>query len=144
MADPLSILGAALGVVSLGLQVHEEITSYCKSWRGAQEEIQEIANKAEGLVGPLKALREIINESEVTDPEITFDLRNKIESLRGGIQKVRNAIDLWQPALSAESFSEKIRAHRKKAAYPFRKEALRSLANDLDSIQLGLQTTLHV
>ncbi|KAJ5995488.1 hypothetical protein N7481_002465 [Penicillium waksmanii] len=144
MADPLSILGAALGVVSLGLQVREEITSYCKAWRGAEEEIQEIANKAESLEGPLKALREIIQESQLSNPGIAYDLQNKIQSIRGGIQKVQNAVDLWKPALSAKGFGEKMRAQRKRAAYPFRKEALRALANDLDSLQMGLQTTLHV
>lgn len=144
MADPLSILGAALGVVSLGLQVREEITSYCKAWRGAEEEIQEIANKAESLEGPLKALRDIIKESQLSNPSIAYDLQNRIQSIRGGVQKIQNAVDLWQPALSAKGFSEKMRAQRKRAAYPFRKEALRALANDLDSLQMELQTTLHV
>ncbi|CAI7673747.1 unnamed protein product [Penicillium pancosmium] len=144
MADPLSILGAALGVVSLGLQVREEITSYCKAWRGAEEEIQEIANKAESLEGPLKALREIIQETQLSNPGIAYDLQNKIQTIRGGILKVQNAVDRWKPALSAKGFGEKIRAQRKKAAYPFRKEALRALANELDSLQMGLQTTLHV
>lgn len=146
MADPLSILGAALGVVSLGLQVREEISSYCKAWRGAHAEIQEIADKAEALEAPLKALRVIIQEAQVSNPkdDIAYDLQSKIDNLRGGIRKVQNAVDLWKPALSAKGFGEKIRVQSKRAAYPFRKEALRRLANDLDGIQIGLQTTLHV
>ncbi|KAJ5099022.1 hypothetical protein N7532_006023 [Penicillium argentinense] len=151
MADPLSILGAALGVISLGLQVRSEITSYCSAWRGAHDEIQEVANKAEALDAPLCALREIIPETELSDPDVAYDLQKKMEVLRGGVVKVKEAVDRWRPALCAETtqkaesgLSARLRSHRKRAAYPLRKEALRTLVGELDGLQIGLQTTLQI
>lgn len=149
MADPLSIAGAALGVVSLALQVHDDITSYCKAWRGAQEEIEDVAKKAEGLAVPLRALRDIIQDTQITNPDIAEDLLSKVTILRAGVEKVQASVDKCRPDFQAvatdqSSFSDKFRAHRKRAAYPFRKDALRALAADLDGMQINLQTTLQV
>ncbi|KAJ5805275.1 hypothetical protein N7474_011162 [Penicillium riverlandense] len=144
MADPLSALGTALNVISLGLQVREEIVSYCRAWRGIHQELQEVANKADGLEAPLEALREIIQETQLTDPEIAEDLQTKLGALRGGIERVQASIHKWRPTISPESVRDKIRAQGKRAAYPFRKDMLRELANELDSVQINLHTTLHV
>ncbi|KAJ5604460.1 hypothetical protein N7510_009614 [Penicillium lagena] len=135
MADPLSVLGTALSVISLGLQMREEIVSYCRAWRGIHQELQDVANKADGLEAPLEALREIIQETQLTDPKIAEDLQTKLGALRGGIERTRDL---------PESVRDKIRAKGKRAAYPFRKDMLRELANELDSIQINLHTTLHV
>ncbi|CRG85434.1 hypothetical protein PISL3812_02496 [Talaromyces islandicus] len=147
MADPLSIAGTALSVISIALQVREEITSYCKAWRGAQEEIQDVARKAESLAVPLEALRDIIQDIQLTDPDIAEDLLKKVDILRVGVEKVQASVAKCRPdfqAFAGESFSDKFRAHRKRAAYPFRKDALRALATDLDGMQINLQTTLHI
>ncbi|KAJ5673940.1 hypothetical protein N7462_009379 [Penicillium macrosclerotiorum] len=144
MADPLSIAGTALGVISFALQVREEIVAYCRSWRGAHQEIQDIASKVEGLESPLEALRQLIQETELTDPQIANNLRENTETLREGIERVKTSIEKCRPAIVPETLSEKVRAHGKRAAYPFRKEALRGLANDLDAMQINLHTTLHV
>ena len=144
MADPLSVLGAALSVISLGLQVREEIVSYCRAWRGALQELQDVANKADGLETPLKALQQLIQETQLTDPEIAEDLQTKLGALRGGIERVQASIEKWRPTVAPESVRDKIRAQGKRAAYPFRKDLLRELATELDSIQINLHTTLHV
>ncbi|KAL4897052.1 hypothetical protein BDV59DRAFT_83944 [Aspergillus ambiguus] len=147
MADPLSIAGTALGVVSIALQVREEIVRYCKAWRGAQEDIQDVAKKAEGLAVPLAALRDIIQDTQLTNPDIADDLLSKVNVLRAGIEKVQASVEKCRPdfqAFAGESVRNKLRAHRKRAAYPFHKNALRALASDLDGMQVNLQTTLHM
>jgi hypothetical protein len=143
----LSIAGTALGVISLALQVREQIASYCKAWRGAQEEIEVVANKAESLAVPLRALQDIIQDTQITNPDLAEDLLSKVDILRVGVEKVQASVEKCRPdfeAFASESFSDKFRAHRKRAAYPFRKDALRALVNDLDGMQINLQTTLHV
>lgn len=139
--------GTALGVISLALQVRDEIATYCKAWRGAQEDIEEVANKAEGLVVPLGALRDIIQDTQLTNPDIAEDLRSKLDVLRVGVEKVQASVKKCRPdfeAFAGDSFSDKLRAHRKRAVYPFRKDALRALATDLDGMQINLQTTLQM
>ncbi|KAL3469151.1 hypothetical protein BJX99DRAFT_265470 [Aspergillus californicus] len=58
MADPFSIAGSTVGVVSLGLQVCNTLVTYCRSVKDADQDIQTIANKAAGLRVPLKTLRD--------------------------------------------------------------------------------------
>lgn len=147
MADPLSIAGTALGVISLALQVREEIASYCKAWRGAQEDIQDVANKAEGLAVPLRALQEIIQNTQLTNPDIAADLLSKVQILQVGVERVQASVRKCRPdfeAFAGKGFSDRLRAYRKRSAYPFRKDALRALATDLDGMQVNLQTSLHM
>lgn len=62
MSDPVSVAGSAVGVISLGIQVCQQIVSYCQSWRGYDQDIQKVASKADGLRTPLKKLREMIEK----------------------------------------------------------------------------------
>ncbi|CEL01110.1 hypothetical protein ASPCAL00702 [Aspergillus calidoustus] len=69
MADPFSIAGSTVGVISLGLQVCGLLITYCRSVKDADQDIRSIPNKASGLRVPLKTLRDILEEYEFSDTE---------------------------------------------------------------------------
>ncbi|CAI7614167.1 unnamed protein product [Penicillium glandicola] len=141
MSDPLSVAGTAVGIISLGLQVCGEIVSFCQAWRGFNEDIQNITEKADGLRMPLRALREMIEDFRTTDPTIASDLETKAMSIERAIKRLKTATDRYA---STTSDTDSLRFQLKKAAYPFRKEGLRDMASDLDSIQLVLHTALQI
>lgn len=141
MSDPLSVAGTAVGIISLGLQVSGEIVSYCQKWQGFNEDIQNIGQKADGLRMPLRALRELIEDFHTTDPTIASDLENKAKSIEQVIKRLKTATDRYA---STTSDPDSFRFQLKKAAYPFRKEGLREMASDLDSVQAVLQTAIQM
>lgn len=143
MSDPLSVAASAVGIISLGLQVCKEIVSYCEAWRGYDEDIQRIATKAHELRLPLQQLRALIEDPRLDDPDILKDLEGKAFNLQTTVVKLQKTIDKFKPALS-DSVPDKIRAQLKKASYPFRKDTLREIENDLQGMQIDLQTTLDM
>lgn len=139
MSDPLSVAGTAVGIISLGLQVCGEIVSFCQAYRGFDEDIQLIGEKADGLRQPLRVLRRIIEDFGTTDPTIASDLEKKAKTIEKVIQRLKKATDGYS-SLPCDRVS--FRFQLKKAAYPFRKEGLSDMANDLDSVQAMLNTAI--
>ncbi|CAG7958813.1 unnamed protein product [Penicillium olsonii] len=142
MSDPLSVAGSAVGIISLGLQVCGEIVSYCQAWRGFDEDIQRITEKADGLCMPLKGLREIIEYAQRNSHAEASDLESKTQSLQQAILRLKSATD--RCASTGSITPNGIRYQLKKATYPFKKDGLREISTDLDSIQMLLHTTLHI
>ncbi|KAK4861551.1 hypothetical protein LT330_003586 [Penicillium expansum] len=141
MSDPLSIAGTAVGIISLGLQVCGEIVSFCQAWQSFNEDIQNIGQKADGLRMPLRVLRELIEDFRTTDPMIASDLENKAKSIEHVIKRLKTATDRYA---TGKSNPDSFRFQLKKAAYPFKKEGLREMASDLDSVEAVLQTALQM
>ncbi|KAL3488605.1 hypothetical protein BJX62DRAFT_239957 [Aspergillus germanicus] len=95
MADPFSIAGSTVGVVSLD----------------ADQDIQSISNKAAGLRVPLKTLRDILEEYEFSDPEthpwtigssaqsdIRDDLKDKVQVIVAAIERLKESINKYGPS----------------------------------------------
>ncbi|KAJ5434000.1 hypothetical protein N7491_004595 [Penicillium cf. griseofulvum] len=141
MSDPISVAGTAVGIISLGLQVCGEIVSFCQAWQGFNDDIQNIGQKADGLRMPLRALRRLIEDFRTTDPTIATDLEQKAKSIEQAIKRLKTATDRYS---STASDTDSFRFQLKKAAYPFRKEGLRDMASDLDSVQGVLDTALLI
>ncbi|KAJ5144874.1 hypothetical protein N7448_002266 [Penicillium atrosanguineum] len=143
MSDPFSVAGSAVGVISLGLQVCQQLTSYCQAYNSYDEEIKKIGSRSESLQRPLKDLRELIEEARAKDPEIATDLADKALNLQSMVNSLRGTIDRMIPTMTANT-QGKIRSQVNKVIYPFRRETLRDMLRDLDGIQVVLQTTLSI
>ena len=143
MSDPLSVASSAVGIISLGLQLCSQIVSYCQAWQGCNHDVQNMASRAEGLRTPLKKLRELIEDSRLTDPMIAGDLEEKALSLQHIIQRLEKKTKEYTP-VGPKNTPDKFRVSIKKAGYFFQKDVLRDMINDLDGIQIVLQTTLDM
>lgn len=141
MADPISITGTAVGVLSFGLQVCGEIVSYCQAWRGFDEDIQNFARKADGLRTPLEVLRRLLGNSESTDVTSSKDIEEKLQQIERVIKRLKESTDRFTKRGSGDAAA--IRAQFKKATYPFRRNGLHDMSSDLDHLQLSLHTILH-
>jgi hypothetical protein len=141
MSDPISVTGTAVGVVSLGLQVCGEIVSYCQAWRGFDRDIQNFSQKADGLRIPLQVLYGLLANFQAIDIATSKDIEEKLEQIEEVIKRLNEAIA--QLATKGSGNTAAIRAQFKKATYPFRKDGLREMSSDLNSLHLCLHTVLH-
>ncbi|KAL3467110.1 hypothetical protein BJX64DRAFT_283835 [Aspergillus heterothallicus] len=157
MADPFSIAGSAVGVISLGLQVCSLLVAYCQSVKDADQDIESVLNKAAGLRVPLKTLRDILEEYEIADPEtspwtvgsaaqsdIREDMKDKVQTIVAAVERLKASVDKYKPPVSHGGPDGRFRASYKKLVYHFRKDTLRDMIRDLDEIQMNLHTSLHV
>jgi hypothetical protein len=143
MADPFSAASSAIGVISLGLQIAQQLVKFCQAYQSYDEDAQRIEYKAESLRRPLKALREIIEDAQISNPELASDLSEKALGLQGMVNRLKVTIERHLPIIP-DGFPEKIKGQLKKVVYPFRRGSLREMFDDLDGIQNALQTTLSM
>ena len=142
MGDPFSVASGAVGIISLGLQVCTQLVSYCQAWNDCEDDIQQLGNRASSLRVPLKQLRELIEETRLSDPETSSDLEEKAMHLEGSVRKLQKKLDTCKPVL--DDFASKVRTQMKKATHLFRKDMLCGMEKDLDAIQQTLQTALDM
>lgn len=142
MSDPFSIASGAVGVISLGIQLCKHITEYAEGWRGYDEDIESIGLKAESLKGPLKQLRDLVEDTRLTDSETANNISNKVLELERCLKRLENRLAQAKPVIS-DSLKERLRNKLKKVAYPVRAQnALRDIKADLESIQATIQFAL--
>ncbi|KAJ5159911.1 uncharacterized protein N7482_006915 [Penicillium canariense] len=141
MADPFSAATGAIGIISLGLQVAQQLVTYCQAYQSYDEDAQRIKSRAEGLQRPLRALGEIIEDARVSNPELATDLAEKALGLQRMVNRLKETVDQHLPIIP-DKFPKKIKGQLKRAIYPFRRDSLRGIIDDLDCIQNALQTSL--
>lgn len=86
----------------------------------------------------------MIEETRITQPETSADLSEKAMSINASIARLQEILKRYGPTGASDNFSGKARDQLKRAVYHFRKDALRDMAANLDSMQNALNTTLLV
>lgn len=142
MDDAFSATANAVGIISLGLQACDQIISYCQAWSNYSNDIQRLATKADSLRVPLKRLRDLIEDAQLTDPKIADDLETKAFDLQDSVERLRDKLERYQPVL--DTFPDRVRTQLNEAAHPFHRDSLRDMENDLDGMEQSLQTTLEM
>lgn len=99
--------------------------------------------KAESVCVPLKALREIIEETRMTHPDTATDLSKKAMDITVSVKRLQGILERYGPRASSD-LPGKAKNQLKRAVYHFRKETLRDMGTELDSMQNILQTSLAV
>lgn len=142
MTDPLSITGNAVGVISLGLVVCGKIVEYGRAYKGYRDDIQQMITKAEAVCTPLKVLREIIEMTQINQPDTAIDLSESVMRIDASITRLRNKIERYGPANNPDGSPDIVRNQARRIIYRFRKDALRDMGLDLDHMQATLRTLI--
>ena len=144
MVDPLSVTGTTVGIVSLGLTVCQSLISYYGPWSAYNEEISELASKAEGLKTTLQTVQGTLEKFESTESIQTMGVKTRIMSCIQALQRLEKEIEKCKKTQSPSDFREKLQAIRKRVLYPFKRETLLWLKNTVEWLQANLNTTFQV
>ena len=93
MADPLSITGVAVGLVSLGLEVCQGLTEYYESWKTHDDDIRRALEKIDSLSSTLRALEGILNQPDVSSLSTAHNAQSIMVSVRTGIKAAQDILD---------------------------------------------------
>ncbi|KAF3385465.1 hypothetical protein F1880_002701 [Penicillium rolfsii] len=143
MADPLSTASSAIGVISLSLQIAQQLITFCHAYQSYDEDAKRIKSKAESLRLSLRTLRDLIEDAQVSNPDLAEDLSEKALGMQHMVNRLRKRFERHLPTI-ADGFPEKIRGQIKRIVYPFRRDEVKEMFEDLDGIQNALQTTLSM
>ncbi|KAF4915201.1 hypothetical protein CGCVW01_v010389 [Colletotrichum viniferum] len=139
MAEPVGITGTAAGLVSLGLQLYGEISSYLAAYKGRKQDLDFAKLQCDNL----KRCIDAINSAAL--PPTSDALTASLQSCQKELDALNDLVKRFQdPSSPAATLSRKLRERGKKLAYPFQREGLRELKERLEStvpvLQLATQT----
>ena len=142
MADPFSVTGSAVGVISLGLKVFSGLLQYYADWKDSEKDLAATYTSIEGLTKTLILIRDTL-DGQSFRRGIVDGVTESLDSCFGGVQTLEKKLAKIRQATSDKP-GEKLRAHVRKAAYPFKKSTLVKLGevvSDLrDNLSLAVNT----
>lgn len=145
MADPLSVAGLALAVVSLGLQVTGGITDYFDSLKSRDQDIASIIQQNDTLKKTLQVIESSISRFQNDHRTATEALRQFLDSSNDELKFLEGMVaTLTTNDQGTIDRRTKARNKGKKLLYPFHRPKLEQMATKIHHInatlQLGLQS----
>ena len=141
MADPLSIVGTAAGLVSLGLQLYGGLSDYIDGVKCSREEIVSAARRLESFKDCLHAI-----ESALPGLHSLEGLPSVIRCIRLCEEQMAELATLLGEVMEQPlggQLRDRIARQKQKLVYPFRREKLRRLEDRLNSLNSTLSTAVQ-
>lgn len=146
MADPLSIVGTAAGLVSLGLQLYGGIKDYLDAIQSRQEDLASIHRHATALKNALGAIEAGIQSRSVTNQTSAPAAISCLQSCGAELNALSAVLAEITPSSSAlgpNTFRLKLKEEKMKLTYPFKRSNISKLEERLQNANLTLHTALH-
>jgi len=147
MADPVSLAGTAIGVLSLGIQVCQELRNYVNSASSRDKNIATILEQTTTLISIFDALRTVLPSvlsavdasRTATGPgAMLAALELCVEQVQGKISEVHTMLSsLREPQVTTAQ--AKIRDVGKRLLYPLRRADTQELQKQLDGLVSNAQ-----
>jgi hypothetical protein len=144
MADPVSIIGTAVGVTSLGVQVCQAVIQYYSQFRSFDDEITAIVTRAEVLAGTLEALESVRAQIGIHGDRVSDQLQCAIATCASSLAALNAMVRKCGETKLPVSTEDKRRLLKKRLLWPFRQETLTNLRTALDELQANVQLAMQV
>lgn len=149
MTDPFAVAGGAVGVISLGLTVCQGFLAYYGPYKSFHEEIKIVTTRMEALKCILKVIQSLISEitmlnvpsiaqsTQVVNDTILF-CQDVLLKLHGTLNRCYASV----PSRRLATFELEAQVNR--VLYPFRRQTLMSLVENVSWLQDNLNTSLQM
>ncbi len=144
MADPLSVAGSAVGIVSLGITVCQGLVSYIESVHGRKEEIANCLREVRNLISVFTSLNDVLPRlarHSGSDHDLVQhylrDCEAELDSLKVLVQKLRG------PPVQ-DNARAKIKDAGRAMVYPFRKREMAAVRQCLQNLLSHLELALDI
>ncbi|KAM0248594.1 hypothetical protein ACHAP5_003320 [Fusarium lateritium] len=141
MADPLSVAGSAVGIISLGIQICNGLLVYADAIYGRSQDLSDYLDQVRLLLALFKSLKLTIAKLETLNPEhakILFDHLKQAEDKLRGLQELLDEIGVSPPATT--DIKGKMKESFRVAIYPIKKSKLEGARQTVQAL-IGTLTT---
>ncbi|KAM0558487.1 hypothetical protein ACHAPJ_004681 [Fusarium lateritium] len=152
MSDPLSIIGSAVGIVSLGITVAQGLIDYYDGFRDKRSDLLFTTRRLGRLLKVLQALeKQTLNKRTLdTQPASSVDQKlvpgiigDYIEDSKELIEELKSELDKFRSTEHAGAHSE-LRATGRRLVYPLRRSTLQKLDENIDTLTKDLSFALKL
>lgn len=145
MADPISVAGTAVGIISLGIQLCQGISEYYTAWKDHNEHVQRTCEAVDTLCQQLKTLDNAL-QNDVFARDIMIDVHASIVRCEDGVIKLREKLKKIKK-LEGSAFRDKVENQVRHYLGPFRESTLAKFREIVHELRGRLQfamDTLHL
>jgi hypothetical protein len=145
MADPLSVAGLALGVVSLGLQVVGGVTTYVDALDCRRQDIASVTQQNDSLQKTLQVVDTLRRQLQLEFPDGAAAVHDCLESCKSKLKALGSFVgSLTACDQSTTGSTSKLKNKGKKLLYPFHRQKLQQLEESLRTANEDLQLALQI
>ena len=140
----LAIAGSVVGLISLGIQSCQGLTSYYSAWISYDEQISQTSRNVDELRITCENLEYELQRIDQDQAPAVQQVAKLIVSCQDGIDSLRCALQRCHSTQIPQNLAAKIHLYRSRALYPFRKQTLQSLKDTVHNMQGNLSTALQI
>jgi hypothetical protein len=144
MADPFSVTGSAVGVISLGLSLCQGLLAYYGPFKAYDEQIHDVSRRITSFNSTLKALQDLLANAQVFSSPLTAQSAtvalDSIFSCQEGLDRLGKMLDKCRSTKNI--LGSKIQINR--ILYPFKRDTLMVLLERVSWLQAQLNTSLQI
>ena len=137
----LGVAGSAVGIISLGIRVCQELLQYYGSWKDQKQSIAKMVSSIENLTLTLKLQEDVVVANEAFSKDKAENVEAKIIDCKSGIEELMDELEKVRgvnPAETTSGFRDKLREHGKRLLYPFRESTLLKMQEAVDDVRMNL------
>ena len=140
----LATAGSVVGLISLGIQCCQGLTSYYSAWKSYDEQISQTYRTLDELRITCENLERELRRIDQDQAPAVQQVARLIVSCQDGIDSLRYALQQCHSAQIPQNLAAKIHLYRARALYPFKKQTLQSLKDTVHNMQGNLSTALQI
>ncbi|KAI0127517.1 hypothetical protein BJ170DRAFT_722726 [Xylariales sp. AK1849] len=134
MADPLSLLATAAGLVSLGLQLYGNFAEYLDGVKCSQNEIASATQRLMGMHDALRIVEATLPRLQAVEQTSQVTVMQCIRSCDSQMASLKTLLDDFGVHPSPNGFRAHLDEQKKKLRYPYRRDHIRRLEERIDSV----------
>ena len=140
----LAAAGSLVGLISLGIQSCQGLTSYYSAWKSYDEQISQTYRNVNELRITCENLERELRRIDRDQAPAVEQVSRLIVSCQDGIDSLRYALQRCHSTQIPQNLAAKIHSYRSRALYPFRKQTLQSLRDTVHNMQGNLSFALQI
>lgn len=144
MSDPLSLMGSAVGIVSLGIQVCQGLVSYTRSVKGRNKDIENGLKEVQSLTSLFNSINSIIPNIDQALID-TAEIRECLEAVEAKLQEFKQLLIKLRGLPQQGHIRSKAKEVVRSLVFPIHEGGLSSLRQSvqylLDNLNLAVTTT---
>lgn len=144
MADPFSVAGSAVGVISLGISVCQGLVNYYSAFKGQDDEVGEIVGKVERLRDLLEVLQHRLSSPRHRYSVSVTKVEQNIVACAMSLKKLDETLSKCTQESTPDDLRHKLRATSRRMLYPFKQKTLQDLSATVSQCQSDLATAMHI
>ncbi|MCJ1408800.1 hypothetical protein MMC19_002876 [Ptychographa xylographoides] len=144
MADPLSITSGVVGILSLGIQVTQGLTTYYGLWKSHEDTLIHHDIRLDQLEKSLGILQTSISKLDHKDSLATQNVASTIVACENGMKKLKSSLDQCRLSPAQPGLHHRVRDTSRKALFPFKKATLDSLRSTVTELQSNVDNALQI